>query len=334
MFFRKKKDNESVLGIDINSDQLKIVELKLTKNSNYRYEVINFIVKDLPNGIFKNNDKIDSEKLGTIIKEITAERKLSGKKVVCSVPSGRTVKKPFPVPSNATETEVENLIKFSGQSLASNGIETMAFDFYERQDKKPTEETKYMMLEMCPMEAVTSREEAITIGNLNPVVIETDDKPLNRLSRYFLEQYNKEIGSVLDNDKSAYLLVDVRKTNIIVTTMFKGEVESNKEHVIKSKGEVDYDQIMGVISKDLFIAQAQSNHELVNAIYLSGTSKTVFQLRDKMDERPIFKELDVLVANPFLNIKFDENDFEEIMEAAPSLVLACGLAMREVSGYE
>lgn len=337
MFFKKKKNQHSVLGVEINREQLKIVELKPVVSSRYDFQITNYVVEDLPRGIFYNNDKIESEQMGEIIKEIADRERMRGKRVVCAVPFERTVKKAFSVPIDSTENEIENLIKNSAKKYTPNGIEAMAFDFYERDDMPKSEEEKFMMLEMCPLEAVTSREDSLLIGDLTPLVIETDDKPINRLSPTFINQYESEIGQQLDNKKDAYMIVEVRKNNVFVITMFNNQVESTKEHIIKrtvdSQKEI-FDQILDCISKDLFITQAQSKLEKVSAIFLSGQNKTLFSLREFMEEDSTYDDLEILIANPLFNIEFEGVNFEDVMAASPSLVLACGLAMREVSKYE
>ena len=47
-----------------------------------------------------------------------------------------------------------------------------------------------------------------------------------------------------------------------------------------------------------------------------------------------FKNIEILVANPLLEMKYGGVNLDTIIEAAPSLVLPCGLAMAEVDKYE
>lgn len=336
MLFRKKKSSQSVLGIDINRDQIKMVELTPINNDpRFDYKITNYKIEDLPGGIFYNSDRLESEQLGEILKDIVSQEKLFKKKAVCAVPSDRVITKYVSVPIDATENEVENLIKNSSKTYATTGIETMAFDFYEDEAARTDSEKTYV-LKMVNVEAVQSREDAILIGDLIPTVIETDDKPLNRLSETFAAQYLSEIGEELDNTKDAYLLIEIRKQTVIATTMNKGKVDSHKEQVIKQEygnnQESIFNQVVKFISQMLFVAQ--SNHNNIKGIFLSGDNKTLFGLREYMEEDSSFDEIEILISNPLFNIEFSGVNFEDVMDSAPSLVIACGLAMREVSQYE
>ncbi len=329
MFFSKRKiNNNSVLGVDINREQIKIVELERIHNDpDYDFKILNYIIHNLPKGVVHSNDNVETQILGEEIRDIVEKEGFEKKKVVAAVPSERLVVKNIKVPLDSSEDEIENLIKSSSKTHAINGIETMAFDFYEDFDKE-TEEEKTIILKMCPIESVQTREDALLIGELTPSVIETDDLSLNRLSKTFKQQFEQERGLRL-NDEDLFLFVEVRKQVIVTHTCQNGIIQSSKTDILKREVTSDNieGQIVELLRKSSFVAK--SNSENFKGIFLAGQMENLFGLISSLEEDESFEDLEILVANPLLRIKYAGVNSEAVTLASSSLVLACGLAMRE-----
>lgn len=340
MFFKKNK-SKSILGVDINREKIKIVELQKLEDDpdGFSYKIINYIIKDLPKGVFYKDDELDSQIVGEFLKEIVIEEKLQKTKAVCAVPAERSVEKRFPVPIDSTDDEIENVILSSAKTYASNGIETMAFDFYEDIEKR-TQEDKSIVLKMCNLEAMTSREDSLLVGELTPIIIETDDAPLSRLSKTLRKQFHLETGDEIKKEDT-YMLVEIRNSNVIINILSNDKVTSTNEELLKKDVvniEAVYAQVIEIIRKNIFIVE--SNTESFKGLFLSGENNVLFKLRKMMerleDEEGVeeFKNIEILVANPLLEMKYGGVNLDTIIEAAPSLVLPCGLAMAEVDKYE
>jgi type IV pilus assembly protein PilM len=330
MFFSKKKVNSnSVLGVDLNREQLKIVELeKINNDPNYDFKILNYIVHNLPKGLIHNNDNVEPQILGEQIRDIVEKENFVKKQAIVAVPSERLVVKTLRVPLDSSEDEIENLIKSSSKTHAINGIETMAFDFYEDKERE-TDEEKFIVLKMCPIEAVQTREDALRIGELTPAVIETDDLPLNRLAKTFYQQYKEETGGELKN-KDAFMVVEIRKQLILTHTYQNGSIQASKTEILKREMATEEDiqnQIVDLLKKTTFVAK--SNTDNLKAIYLSGKMDSLYPVLNLLEADETFDDLEILIANPLLRIKYSGVNKEAVTLAAPSLTLACGLAMRE-----
>lgn len=339
MLFKKNK-GKSILGVDISREKIKIVELeRIDSDPEYDYKILNYIVKEAPKGVFYKEDQLDSQVVGEFLKEIVAEEKLAKTRAVCAVPAERSVEKTFKVPLDSTDDEVENVILNSSKTYTTNGIETMAFDFYEKIEER-TEENKTIVLKMCNLEAMTSREDSLLIGDLTPLVIETDDAPLSRLSKTLRRQYNLEIGDEIKKEDT-YMFVEITNSTVTINTLTNDKVSSTNEELLKKEVvniEAVYAQVIDIIRKNIFIVE--SNTENFKALFLSGENDVLFKLRSMMerleDEAGVeeFKDIEILVANPLLDIKYGGVNLETITIAAPSLVIPCGLAMAEIDKYE
>lgn len=327
MFFRKKKSNtNSILGVDINREQLKIVELeKIENDPEYDFKILNYVIQDLHKGVVHINDNVEPQILGETIREITEKEGFSKKNVIAAIPSERLLVKTFTTSIESNEDEIENQIKASSKTHAINGIETMAFDFYEGEE---TEGEKTIILKMCPIEAIQTREDALLIGELTPLVIETDDMPLKRLIKTFTQQFKQEKGFDL-KESDVFIFVEIRKQVVITHTFQNGVIQATKTDILKkdmSSEEDIEDQIVDILRKTSFVAK--SNSENFKGIFLSGKMEELFKLINTLEESDHFDDLEILVANPLLRIKYAGVNREAIALASSSLVTACGLAMR------
>jgi len=75
--------------------------------------------------------------------------------------------------------------------------------------------------------------------------------------------------------------------------------------------------------------RATSQEDRVDQIYLSGGAAKVHGLRDLLADR---LDAPVELLNPFLNVRYNEKDFDPAFldDIGPSAAIAVGLAVRRV----
>lgn len=326
MFFKKNKKTNTILGVDFSLNETRVVELEKIQEGDYNYQILNFVKIDMPVGSFFE-DKIETNIFGELLKEVAENNKLKNKLSVSAVSSSSTLTKQFTVPIDANEKEIEGMIRNSSKTHTPKGIESMSFDFYEDEDQR-TDELKTIIIKMCPLESISSREDTLNMAEIDPSIIETDELALLRMHPTFSSHYFLETGEKLED--SFILLVDVNDSKIKIHSLNGEKISSMNEKYIRKDlnhdKTDDFKSILSHIKETLFLSE--TNNEKIQAVFLTGNNNLLIPLKSFLEDH---LDIDLIIANPFLNIKYAGVNIEEIVEAAPSLVLACGLAMRNIN---
>jgi len=335
MFFKKTKKNNSVLGVDFSSDEVRIVELERIEGKSENFKILNYIIKTLPKGV-NYSDSLNPDILGQFMKDISQEEKLTGKRAVSAVSGASISTKQFTIPKDASERETESLIRNSSKTYHPKGIESMAFDFKEDVSKR-TEEEKTIILKLCPIEAISTREDILNMAEMDSVIIDVDDNAIENISSSFDFQYTEETGENLGD--SGIILIDIRKSKVITRTLRDHKVYNTEESIFKfsmkqSEDDVINDKIDDELKKMILLEA--TDDKFIKAIFLMGDNERLIKLKKYLaeDSEHIDEDIDVIISNPLVNIKYAGINPSEVVDAAPSLVLACGLAMRDISKYE
>lgn len=259
-----------------------------------------------------------------------------GKKAVSAVSGASIITKSFKIPKDASERETESLIRNSAKTHHVKGIETMAFDFYENEIER-TEEEKTIVLKLCPIEAIDGRELLMKHANIESIVIDVDDKAIEKISPFFYQQYAEETGYKINDD--TIILLDLRRSKVITRIIKNNKVYNTEEFVFKfSNKEKEEDTIYKKIDSELkkISLLESTNDNVVKAVFLMGENSKLIKLKKHLidDSKYLSEDIDVIISNPLVGIAYNGKNPSEVVDAAPSLVLACGLAMRNISKYE
>jgi len=102
----------------------------------------------------------------------------------------------------------------------------------------------------------------------------------------------------------------------------------------QSEDDVINDKIDDELKKMILLEA--TDDKFIKAIFLMGDNERLIKLKKYLaeDSEHIDEDIDVIISNPLVNIKYAGINPSEVVDAAPSLVLACGLAMRDISKYE
>ena len=338
MFFKNRNKKDSILGIDFRLDEVRIVELEKSNDPKYNYKILNYIIEKVPVGNIKE-DKLESSILGEYLKEIAIREKLQHKIAITSIPSSRVMEIELLMPKDASEKEIEDVIKNSGKTYIQTSIDTMSFDFYEVNKEKESQETeteteteKNIMLVMCQKELIESRVETLNNAGIVPLVVDTTNNGYLNIIDSLKKQYKKEYDC---EPEGTMLLADISRTDVNLYFYKENNIWSKSLHMEKNSNESNEefnDRLLTNISKEIKVSNFNDNK--IKYLFLMGKLDRLSDIQCKMKNIKEFDKIDVLIANPFLDIKYDGDNYANIIEFSPSLVLACGLAMGEIKKYE
>ncbi|HEY9769364.1 MAG TPA: type IV pilus assembly protein PilM [Coleofasciculaceae cyanobacterium] len=102
--FAKKGDN---VGIEINSQKINIAQIA---KQGQQYKLIKNVSADIPDGVYKDGEIVDTLTLSELIKNTLKNNKISAKKVATAVPMREAIIRVIPVPAELNEAELKDMV--------------------------------------------------------------------------------------------------------------------------------------------------------------------------------------------------------------------------------
>lgn len=339
LFFKKKKN--SLIGIDLTTHDIKIVELSKIGDGNFKLE--KFAYRELPGGLVSEDVVVDSQQVGQIIKDLIEENKMVTRDVAISVPQNTVITQQVVVTGD-NEREIESEIENSGKKYIHTDIDEVEFDFKvlsESQDGA----NKTILLVACKQKNITSRDDAIIIAGLEPKIVDSEAYVYERMFPRLVSQIKHELA-ITDTTVNSILMVELFDKKIKTVLINNGKTVYNEEQTIEIERRsiktitLDDSQPSGMekegykrgvyssINKVLNLVSASvEKSNIISCVVFMGQEKYIDDIKDYVQEK---LQINCLIANPLSGMEIsDKINMIDLMTKAPMLVVACGLAMRE-----
>jgi type IV pilus assembly protein PilM len=347
MIFGRK----DIIGLDIGSQQIKIVQLKETKGS-YRLERLG--VAALQPELIVDGSILDASRVVDVIKELISSSNIKTKDVTLSV-SGHSsvIIKRVSLPQ-MSEDELEESIRFEAEQYIPFDIEDVNLDF---QILGPAEEDNMMdvLIVAVKKDKINEYVSVVKEAGLNPVVVDVDAFALENM--YELNYEIKEGENVaLVNIGASMININILKGGVSVftrdssvggnlltealqkefTISYSNAEKLKKEESLEGISQEDVAAILSSASEDIITEISRSfdyfrdttNYENIDEIILSGGAALIEGVASSLSEK---SGIDVNVAEPLRNVDVPETfDQEYIKKVEPIVTVAVGLALRRV----
>jgi type IV pilus assembly protein PilM len=349
MFFRKPK---GILGLDIGTNTIKIVELEETKKG---YQLKNFGMTFLPketivNGVFKN--------AATLVNAITSlieNLKPKTKYVAIAVSGHPVIIKKINIPT-MTEEELNESIQWEAEQYIPFDLEEVNIDFQILGVNEATPDQMDVLLVAAKKSLINEYQDAITEAGLEAVIVDIDSFALENAYEVNYPDEEAQVVALVDMGASVININVVKEGKSTFTRdVFMGgnklseeiqkrlAVSEEEAEMLKIGGQlenIDYEQLDSTIQdvslelaveiqKSLDLHAASTADEEVKKIYLTGGTSRIPGIKDLIADR-----VGVLVEplNPFREIKYNEANFdpEYIKEISPVAAVGVGLALRKL----
>jgi len=343
LFFKKKKN--SLIGIDLTTHDIKIVELSKLGDGNFRLD--QFAYRELPGGLVSEDVVVDSQQVGQIIKDLVESNKMVTRDVAISVPQNTVITQQVVV-TGENEREIESEIENSGKKYIHTDIDEVEFDFKilsESQDGA----NKTILLVACKQKNITSRDDALIIAGLEPKIVDSEAYVYERMFPRLVSQIKHELA-LTDTVVNSILMVELFDKKIKTVLINNGKTVYNEEQTIeierRSIKTITLDEtvpssmekegykrgVYSAINKVLNLVSASvEKSNIVSCVVFMGQEKYIDDIKDYVQEK---LQINCLVANPLSGMEIsDKINMIDLVTKAPMLVVACGLAMRE-NDYE
>ncbi|PIE47276.1 MAG: hypothetical protein CSA42_04120 [Gammaproteobacteria bacterium] len=336
LFFNKK---QQLLGVDIGSAQVKIVEL--VRNSQGLF-LQAYAIEPMPAGLVIDRTITDAEAVGQIITTALNKTKFISKRAATAVVGSVVMTKVIELHSSLNDIEREAQICLEAEKHIPYPLSEVNFDFdvIARSSQNPNYDK--VLLAVSLTENVELRADALIFAGLEAKVVDIECYAMQRALSLVMSD---GIDALDDN----IVMIDIGHRQFTVYVFKNKEIIYNKEQaadlsfsdVNTSDNEVLAKKLIEAINHALsFYLSTQTNHLTKNGIknlFLCGGLKpTIMQYVQHALSQSLVasniavdNHININIANPFHNMGISTFiNPTQLKQDAPSLMLACGLAMR------
>ncbi len=345
----KKKD---VIGLDIGSSSIKMVELREDRNG---YKLQNLAISPLPPEAIVDGALMDSATIIDTIRDVIAASKTKSKDVVTSVSGHSVIVKKISLPF-MTEAELEESIQWEAERYIPFDINDVNIDFQIFGSTQENPEVMDVVLVAAKKDIINDYVSVIMESGLNPVIIDLDSFALENMLAI-----NYEIGEgqtvAVANVGATVTNIDIIRNNASAFTrdIFRGgnqmteeiqrqlhvdheeaekikvgtKVDLSSQSVIQNVLKTASESLAVEIGNSLDFFQSTNTSEKIGRLYLSGGGSKIKDF-DIILQQQI--GIPVEVVNPFKKVDYSGRDFdlEYLREIGPIMAVGVGLASRKV----
>jgi type IV pilus assembly protein PilM len=342
----------SVIGLDISTSAVKMVELSGSPAGAYQLE--RYAIEPLPAGAVVDGNVSNLEGVSETIGRCWKRLGTTTKFVAMALPAAAVITKKIILPANLRESEMEVQVESEANQYIPFALEEVNLDFQVIGPAPSSPEEVEVLIAASRKEGVEDRVASAEAANLKPLVMDVE-------SYAALSAFDLVRAQFLDDGEAMiYALVDIG-ANALRVTMVKGDqqvynreqafggnqltqdmvraygMSHDEAETLKRTGPMPdnyeaeilrpfLDNLALEISRALqfFFTSTQFNE--VHHIVLMGGCALLPGVADVVAERT---QINTLTANPFVKMALSQRVRpKQLVTDAPSLMVACGLALR------
>lgn len=342
---------KALLGIDISSNSIKVIQLGYDGG---RYTLEALGSENLPEGALVENTIRNVDAVGQAISKALARSRSSLTHAAVAVTGAAVITKTIEMDAALSDREMESQIVVEADQYIPYALDEVAIDFEVQSLHADNPERAEVLLAACRQDSVDSLIEALEVAGLKAAIVDVEAFAMERafalLSGRIKPSIDKPIAAVVDlgaTSTTLYVLVD-GKIVYSREQPFGGQqlVDEIQRHYQFSPQEAlqalrqgtlpgDFETeilepfseaIIQQISRSLQFFYSSSQYSHVDAIVLAGGTALINGLTAHLQDE---LEVMVMLANPFASMSCSSRvNSRELVQMAPSLMVACGLAMR------
>lgn len=347
--FGKKK--QAVLGVDISSTSVKVLELS---QQGTRFRVDSYAVEPLPANAVVEKNINDAEAVGAVVARVVDKSRSGARHAAVAVAGSAVITKVIQMSGNLREQDLESQIQLEADQYIPYPLDEVSLDFEIQGPNAQNAEMNDVLLAACRKENVELREDALEIGGLTTRIVDVEAYAMERAMGLIMSQLP---GNGADQ---TIAVIDIGATMTTLSVMVDGKTIYTREQLFggrqltdeiqrryglsqeeaglaKKQGGLpdDYDQevlepfkeaVIQQVSRSLQFFFASTQYNDVDYIVLAGGSASIAGIADLVQARV---NTPAMIANPFADMTIAPRvNASALSNDAPSLMIACGLAMR------
>ena len=344
------KKNTSLIGLDISSTSVKLLELSLQGD---RYRVESYGVEPLPQNAVVEKTIADVEGVGEAITRLLARAKPRSKNAAVAVSGSAVITKTIEMDADMSDDERESQIRLEADQYIPYPLEEISLDFEVIGPSATNPERVSVLLAASRTENIELRTDAVTIAGLTAKVVDVEAYAMERA-------FDLLVDSLPCGREGTVAVIDIGATMTTLNVVNDGKIIYTREQLfggkqlteeiqrryglsfeeagkLKKEGSLpdDYESevlqpfkeaVVQQVTRSLQFFFSSSQYNDVDHILLAGGTASILGLAQTVQEK---LGTAVAVANPFVHMSFaPQINAAAISNDAPALMIACGLALR------
>jgi type IV pilus assembly protein PilM len=343
---------QPVIGLDIGSNAIKLLQLKSTKKG---YVVEKFGIKTIDPELIVDGAVMDAGRVVDILKELLREQTVKAKDVVISVSGHSVIVKKISVPP-MTEEELDESIKWEAEQYIPFDVNDVNLDFHilPSSDVPEGKEAMTVVLAAVKKDRLSEYTALVTEAGLNPVVVDVDAFTLENVYDLAYGSTGSEVVALVNIGASVMNIHIVKGGNFSFTRDIstggnrytetiqrdlnvsyeaaerakRGEnVEGVNPNALAEVINTMNGELAAEIGRSFDYFRSTSTQETIDRVLLSGGTAKLAGLVPFLSER---LGVPVELLDPFRNIRVNPKTVSPdlIAEVGPQATVVVGLATR------
>jgi len=341
----------NLLGLDISSTSVKLLELVQDGD---KYRVQSLAVEPLPDNAVVDKNIQDIEAVGETIQKAVKRSGTKLKNAAVAVAGSAVITKIIPMPAGLNDAELESQIEMEADQYIPYPLEEINLDFEIIGESEHNPDTVDVLLAASRSENVELRSAALAIGGLTAKIVDVEAYTIENSAKLITHQIEEasddNIIALIDIGATMTSLNVVENNRLIYTREQSFGGKQLTEEIMRRYG-LAYDEagrlkkdgglpdnyiqevlepfketIAQQVSRFLQFFYTSGQHNSVDLIALAGGCASIPGI-DELVESQL--DTPTVIANPFAEMSLASKvNAQSLSNDAPSLMIACGLAMR------
>lgn len=343
------KKSKALLGVDISSTSVKILELS---QHNGRYQVEAYASEPLPINAVVEQSINNDEAVGEAIRRALTRSRAGAKRAALAVAGSAVITKTVQMSGGLKDDEMDFQIRAEADQYIPYPLEEVALDWEIQGPSAHNADQVDVLLAACRLETVERRKDAVEYANLEAAVVDVEAFCTERAYSLVKAQFDDEVEtvaiidigatmttlSVLHEGKSIYTreqLFGGRQLTEDISRRYGLSEEEAQRAKLEGGLPDDYESellepfrraVVQQVSRSLQFFYSSSQFNDVDYIVLAGGTSAIPHLAEMVQDA---MGIATVIANPFVSMTLSSKVNPQILHNdAPSLMIACGLAMR------
>lgn len=338
-----------LIGVDISSTSVKMVDIQRQQGV---FHLRSYGIERLLPGAVVDKMIVDTEAVGDTIARLAKRCQVSGADAATAVSGSSVITKIIDMESGLSDIEREAQIRLDADQYIPFPLDEVNLDFEVIGPSVIDDDLVQVLLVASRSENVDQRVDALTFGGLKTKIMDVESHAIERAFGLMVDS--------LFNMPELVALVDIGHYQTTLYVVKNGEFVYSREQLfgglqlteaIQNRYGLSFDEAtinkrdrtlpddyypeiltpfmenaIQQITRSLQFYFSSSQYNSIDHVVLAGGSSSIPGLSGMVQQK---LGVPVSVANPFINMTVNPYlDNEQLSIDAPSLMAACGLALR------
>ena len=346
------RTHPSMIGLDISSSSVKLVELGQDESGKYVLE--RFASESFEKGWIADGQIEKFEEVADAVRQVVAKSGTKTRDVVMAMPQSSVITKKIILPAGLREDELEAQVESEANQYIPFSLDDVSLDFCVIGPSPTSVGDVEVLIAASRKDRVQDRQGLAEAAGLKPVVLDVESHAsrlaMARIVRALPNEGRDSLVALFEigaDTTSLKVLLDDEllydrdqafggsQLTQLISRQYGFSFEEAEQKKLVSDLPDDYqshilepfvDSLSQEIGRALQYFFTSTPHHKVHYVMLAGGTATLPGLKDRVTELTGFASK---VVNPFDNMSLGPSVREtKLYREAPSYLTACGLAMR------